>query len=171
MSDTCHRCGQQSSYMAADAGTGYTRRYCASCALKSLQSFQIFFRSLDGKTHVMNNVHGQDAAAMLIERIMAKLEMSGDAGEYRLLCEGKQLEPELPCKLTAGQTVHLLPRLRGGMRAHGAPLHLTTDVCTRMTSKLKHSERQGHLRDLRVILQEIKEAKVVAMQAAARTCA
>ena len=85
------------------------------------QAFQVWVKDLGGKTIALNEVQCEDSAARLIERIMAKLEMQGDADGFRLVCEGKQLDPDSPCGLAAGQTVHLLGNLRGGMRG-GMPV-------------------------------------------------
>ena len=76
---------------------------------------QLFVIDLHGRTHVLNGVQVGGTVDTLLGRIIAKLKMSGDSSDFRLVVEGKQLDPNAPCELVDGQTVRVLGCLRGGM--------------------------------------------------------
>ena len=81
--------------------------------------FQIQFRAPDGSHHTLDNVRSFHTHACVLRCIVEKL--GGDhvqaASHFRLVKEGKTLEPNESGLLQAGDTVHVLARLRGGAPA------------------------------------------------------
>ena len=60
---------------------------------------------------------GDDLVADVCVRIAARDGVgAATASAWRLVKEGKQLDPALPCGLRPGDTVHVLARLGGGAR-------------------------------------------------------
>jgi len=73
---------------------------------------QIFARDLSGKTLAVDLASG----ASFTEVCDAVCEKAGVPSDVvRFVVEGKQLDAELPLDLESGSTLHMLPRMDGGV--------------------------------------------------------
>ena len=79
-------------------------------------SFQVQFRALSGHHGTLDGVRGGDLASDVLCRIAAKLGLSeAAAGHLWLVRSGRPLAPAAPCGLAAGDTVHVVGGLKGGL--------------------------------------------------------
>ena len=73
---------------------------------------QIFVKGLSGRTSTVDGVYFTAMGAQVMRMIEDKL---GEPVVRPPVCEGKLIQPYDLCRLDPGATVHLMPRLCGGM--------------------------------------------------------
>ena len=73
---------------------------------------QIFVKGLSGRTSTVDGVCFTAMGVQLMRMIEDKL---GEPVVRPPVCDGKLIQPYAPCRLYPGATVHLMPRLCGGM--------------------------------------------------------
>ena len=73
---------------------------------------QVFVKDLSGRTSTVDGVCFTAMGVQLMRMIEDKL---GEPVVRPPVCDGKLIQPDALCRLDPGATVHLMPRLCGGM--------------------------------------------------------
>ena len=91
------------------------RLVCRMIMSRLDNTYQIFYRDLQGHHGTLDGVRSGDLASTVLRRIAAKLGLSAvAASKVSLFKAGKLLASDAACGLSAGDTVHLVGKLNGG---------------------------------------------------------